>query len=181
MTITINGNGTVTGVSVGGLPDGIVDTDMIAANAVTAAKANTAAFGKILQVVTATDDQKTVSSSSFTDIYDSDLSITLASTSNKVFALGVTSYAHMSRSSGGDVQADYKLVRSTSGDANDNLQTGRMRLQSGTDLNCSMVVSALDSTFSNLANTYNVQLRYHSGDEAANAYNNRLYLFEVAA
>jgi len=39
MAITINGNGTLTGVSVGGLPDGIVDTDMIAASAVTAAKA----------------------------------------------------------------------------------------------------------------------------------------------
>jgi len=39
MAITINGNGTVTGISVGGLPDGIVDTDMIASNAVTAAKA----------------------------------------------------------------------------------------------------------------------------------------------
>ena len=34
MPISINGSGTVTGVSVGGLPDGIVDTDMIAANAV---------------------------------------------------------------------------------------------------------------------------------------------------
>ncbi len=38
MAITINGNGTITGVSVGGLPDGIVDTDMIAANAVATAK-----------------------------------------------------------------------------------------------------------------------------------------------
>lgn len=38
MSITINGNGTITGISVGGLPDGIVDTDMIAANAVTSAK-----------------------------------------------------------------------------------------------------------------------------------------------
>ncbi len=38
MAIQINGNGTITGISVGGLPDGIVDTDMIAANAVTAAK-----------------------------------------------------------------------------------------------------------------------------------------------
>ena len=38
MSITINGNGTVTGISVGGLPDGIVDTDMLAANAVTDAK-----------------------------------------------------------------------------------------------------------------------------------------------
>ena len=33
MSIQINGNGSVTGISVGGLPDGIVDTDMIAASA----------------------------------------------------------------------------------------------------------------------------------------------------
>ena len=38
MAVTINGNGTVTGVSVGGLPDGIVDADMIATDAVTAPK-----------------------------------------------------------------------------------------------------------------------------------------------
>lgn len=38
MPITVNGSGTITGVSVGGLPDGIVDTDMLAAGAVTAAK-----------------------------------------------------------------------------------------------------------------------------------------------
>ena len=38
MTIQINGNGTITGIAVGGLPDGIVDTDMIAASAVTPAK-----------------------------------------------------------------------------------------------------------------------------------------------
>ena len=45
MAITINGTGTLTGVSVGGLPDGIVDTDMLAANAVTAAKAIGSAKG----------------------------------------------------------------------------------------------------------------------------------------
>ena len=38
MPIVINGDGTITGISVGGLPDGIVDTDMIAAGAVTSAK-----------------------------------------------------------------------------------------------------------------------------------------------
>ena len=38
MAITINGNGTVTGISVGGLPDGIVDTDTLANNAVQTAK-----------------------------------------------------------------------------------------------------------------------------------------------
>ena len=40
MAITINGNGTLTGVSVGGLPDGIVDRDTLA----------TQAKGSILQV-----------------------------------------------------------------------------------------------------------------------------------
>ena len=38
MPVTINGSGTITGLSVGGLPDGIVDTDTIANNAVTSAK-----------------------------------------------------------------------------------------------------------------------------------------------
>ena len=38
MPITINGTATVTGISVGGLPDGIVDTDMLAATSVTGAK-----------------------------------------------------------------------------------------------------------------------------------------------
>ena len=40
MPIAINGSGTITGVSVGGLPDGIVDADMLASSAVTTAKIN---------------------------------------------------------------------------------------------------------------------------------------------
>ena len=43
MPITINGNGTVTGLSVGGLPDGVVDRDTLAAGA----------KGSILQVKSA--------------------------------------------------------------------------------------------------------------------------------
>ena len=60
MPIAINGSGTVTGISVGGLPDGIVDTDMIAAAAVTAPKRGA---GAILQVVSAvkTDTASTAS------------------------------------------------------------------------------------------------------------------------
>jgi len=38
MAIVINGSGTITGLSVGGLPDGCVDTDMLATDAVTNAK-----------------------------------------------------------------------------------------------------------------------------------------------
>ena len=43
MAVTINGDGTIGGVSVGGLPDGIVDTDMLAASAVNAGKIATSA------------------------------------------------------------------------------------------------------------------------------------------
>jgi len=44
MPITLNGNGSLTGVSVGGLPDGIVDTDMLAADSVTAPKIGSKTF-----------------------------------------------------------------------------------------------------------------------------------------
>ena len=48
MAIGINGSSnTITGIAVGGLPDGIVDTDMLAAGAVTAPKRGA---GAILQV-----------------------------------------------------------------------------------------------------------------------------------
>jgi len=50
MAITINGTGTITGLTAGGLPDGSITTDDIAANAVTAAKLAAGAGGKILQV-----------------------------------------------------------------------------------------------------------------------------------
>jgi hypothetical protein len=38
MPISINGSGTITGINAGGLPDGVITTDDIAANAVTTAK-----------------------------------------------------------------------------------------------------------------------------------------------
>ena len=86
MSITINGNGTVTGISVGGLPDGIVDTDMIAANAVTPAK-STIQGGKILQFKQSADSSEHSSASASgngADVSGMSTSITLTSSSNKV-------------------------------------------------------------------------------------------------
>ena len=61
MPIVLNGStNVISGLAVGGLPDGIVDTDMLAANAVTAAKRGT---GAVLQVVT----KKSPSAVSYTD------------------------------------------------------------------------------------------------------------------
>ena len=42
MPIAINGSGTITGISAGGLPDSVITTDDIAANAVTTAKLGSA-------------------------------------------------------------------------------------------------------------------------------------------
>ncbi len=76
MTITINGNGTVTGISVGGLPDGIVDADTLASNSVTAVKILDGAVtglkngsGNILQVkYTNTLEATTFSTTTWTDV-----------------------------------------------------------------------------------------------------------------
>ncbi len=47
MAITINGTGSITGISAGGLPDGVITTDDIAANAVTYAKIGTTEQGQL--------------------------------------------------------------------------------------------------------------------------------------
>ena len=44
MAITINGTGSITGLTAGGLPDGSVDEDTLAADSVTAAKLDTNTF-----------------------------------------------------------------------------------------------------------------------------------------
>ena len=45
MPVTINGDGSITGLSVGGLPNGTVDADTLASNAVTSAKIAANAVG----------------------------------------------------------------------------------------------------------------------------------------
>ena len=51
MPVTINGDGSITGLAVGGLPDGCVDTDSLANGAATQAK-RTYASGEIVQSIT---------------------------------------------------------------------------------------------------------------------------------
>ena len=92
MAITIDGDGTITGVSVGGLPDGIVDTDMIAAGAVTQAKRGAASGTNsgLLQIVQATKtDQFSTTSTSYVDVTGLSVSITPSSTSNKILVLAM--------------------------------------------------------------------------------------------
>ena len=86
MPIAINGSGTVTGISVGGLPDGIVDTDMIAAAAVTAPKRGS---GAIIQVASTTKTDTFSSSESAGNVSGPAISLnfTATSTSNKLLIM----------------------------------------------------------------------------------------------
>ena len=99
MAITINGDGTLTGISVGGLPDGIVDTDMLASGAITS---GSLPAGSILQVVSATkSDTSSVTGYSWTDTGLS-VSITPTSTNSKILVLADMNI-------GGDNMFDVKL------------------------------------------------------------------------
>ena len=80
MAITINGTtNTIAGVAVGGLPDGIVDTDMLAANAVSSAKLASGAGGKVLQIqkTVVTALESITCDTSGTGSHDSSLAVTI--------------------------------------------------------------------------------------------------------
>jgi len=111
MALTLNGSAnTIAGVAVGGLPDGIVDTDMLAASAVTAAKRGA---GAILQVVTGSTTTSVASSSSSHTDTGLTCSITTTTNSSKVFV--TVSQAIYCRNPGGSTYSragiHYDLVR----------------------------------------------------------------------
>tara|TARA_R100000008_G_C3510269_1_gene128435 strand:+ start:109 stop:741 length:633 start_codon:yes stop_codon:yes gene_type:complete len=86
MPIAINGtSGVITGVATGGLPDGIVDTDMLAAGAVTAAKRGSGAILQVQHVFKG--DRFSTSSTSWADITNLSISITPRSSSNKILVM----------------------------------------------------------------------------------------------
>ena len=85
MPVSINGNtGVITGLAVGGLPDGTVDTDSLASNAVTAGKLASGVGGKVLQIITASTSSAV--STSAGSLVDSGLTadITPQFTSSKI-------------------------------------------------------------------------------------------------
>lgn len=89
MAITINGAGTITGISAGGLPDGSVVADDLASSLDLTGKTVTlpaGTGGKILQVVQVikSDSYSATATNSWTDIPGMSASITPSSTSNKI-------------------------------------------------------------------------------------------------
>jgi len=112
MPVSINGNtGVVTGLAVGGLPDGTVDADTLASNAVTAGKLASGVGGKLLQVQSTTRTD-TFSESLGVGALSADaltVNITPSNASNKIFLI-----AHVSMGLNNDNEVSWVFYKAGS-------------------------------------------------------------------
>ena len=96
MPITINGDGSITGLAVGGLPDGCVDTDTLATGAASGSKL-TMPTGSVIQTVQGFSGTKTITNTSaHGDAIEcpASVSITPTSASNKILIHFHASFIH---------------------------------------------------------------------------------------
>ena len=160
MAIQINGNGTITGISVGGLPNGIVDTDMIAANAVTPAKSTIS--GGVVQTQQLQLSSPSIISSTNTTWVDTGLTdtITPTSASNKILVIvNINTFIDAYPSMGSSGQ-----LRITRDDGSATTELATQRYSSwhdvATDLSTLLYWDTTHNSTSQL--TYNTQFRLES-------------------
>ena len=177
MAITINGDGTLTGISVGGLPDGIVDTDMLATDAVSAAKLQAGAGGKILQVVQTvkTDTSAQATQTTMADIPGMSVAITPSSTSSKVLVrigLGVIGTATAERGITFTLLRDSTAIGLGDDSGNASIESCTFATQAGdsTYMEGGVFYEFLDSPSTTSEVTYKLQWQTFSN---ANIYLNR--------
>lgn len=183
MPITLNGSGTVTGISVGGLPDGIVDTDMIAASAVTATKRGA---GAILQYKVSKKTNNTSTNSTGYSEISNDFRITLTPTaSNSIIIVTANIYTTMD---GSDAWT-FRLRRNTASDfsgtstdiisnaSEDGNDDGIGTCYNGSNYNFDLVtVSAWETSGNTTARTYSPFWRVANGTVYLNSRTGSTYL-----
>ena len=172
MPITLNGSGTVSGISVGGLPDGIIQSADLA----------TGVGGKILQVLqTVKTDTFSTSSGSYVDVTGVSQAITPSATSSKILikvSIGFVSGRHTGNQA---VYPQFQIVRDSTaialGDASGN--RGRCTFSVLTNLHggyngTSAAFEFLDSPSTTSAITYKIQARGGYTDSDQRFYINRM-------
>ena len=186
MPVTINGNGSITGLSVGGLGSGVVNSTTLADGAATGSKLGTGSIIKVLQTVKT--DTFSRNGSSWGDITGMNQSITPISTSSKVFVMVDLKIG----ADHGDSDYNFKIVRGSTdiyiGDADgskrrSSMGTGSYGMPSNTADGQYRIEQVslmfLDSPSTTSATTYKVQIinvggrtnyinrNHHNGDTAA--------------
>ena len=161
MPITINGTGSITGISAGGLPDGSVTADDLATSV---------SLGKILQIVqtSKTDTTSTTSQDSFTDLGLS-ASITPASTSNKVLVM--VSIGRVTCNTTANRTCPFRVLRGSTpvgvGDTAGNRLTGNFVISdtnAATDNGHGGAYQFLDSPSTTSSTTYKIQWSGQAGE-----------------
>ena len=178
MAVVINGSGTVTGLAVGGLPDGIVDSGTLATNSVDSAELIDGAIdtahiaadqitsailpaGSVLQVVSGYTTTQVSLASSGTSYTDTGLScaITPSATSSSVLIIAHQSFGKNNT----DTQIDAQLVRASTvvlpNWLNDDVRTSDAQ---GLYLPPAALVY-IDSPSTTSATTYKTQFRNAAG------------------
>jgi len=167
MPIVINGSGSITGISAGGLPDGIIQAADLASGV----------GGKILQVVQTVKDTATSTTSinTFVDISGMSVSITPSSSSNKILVM-----LDMRLSVNDNRSVAYRLMRDSTaiyvGAANgsNTRGTGCIRLTDDAKYDMqSETAIFLDSPSTTSATTYKVQWCHTFAGSSDGCYLNR--------
>ncbi len=177
MPITLNGSGTVTGISVGGVPDGTVDADTLASSAVTSVKLASGVGGKILQTVTASGTTTVTASGTTLQLLTA--SITPAATTSKILCLATLSCQGAPSS---NVYGVHKLFRgSISGTEIFNTSAG----QNSNFYNyMNIVITFMDSPNTTSATSYTTGINRNSGGTSTVSSDGTAYtliLMEVGA
>ena len=191
MAIVINGSGTVTGLAVGGLPDGTVDSGTLATDSVTAAKLEASAItgadlpaGSVLQVVTATTTTEvSTTSTSYVALSNLTLSITPSSTSSKIFLVLTVPHYVGASSSGSHVSSNI-FRGSVSGTSlgNSSWGFGSVFVTNSSAIASNVSGNYLDSPNTASAQTYTTAFRVNGGTGYAmiNSQRGTLTAMEIA-
>ena len=167
MAIVINGSGTVTGLAVGGLPDGTVDAGTLATDSVTAAKLEASAItatdlpaGSVLQVVSAAIGAYTTSSAQSWVDTNASLAITPQFSSSKIvcmFNFGFVMFG-ANRLRGG-----FRLLRGSTtitGGSTESMHFNQFA--SGGESIMPVALNCVDSPSTTSATTYKIQIYAHT-------------------
>ena len=173
MPITLNGSGTVSGITAGGLPDGIIQSADLA----------TGVGGKILQVQNAVKTavvSNNLATNTWWSVYNAGLqvSITPASASNKIFLMATISYTEGS----GQYyhfrfEKDGAEITDIIGDASSSRRrvTAHMDSQSDNSTGRTLTFTAQVSAGDTNSRVYNIALKHTSGT-TRQMYLNRTYV-----
>jgi hypothetical protein len=170
MPITINGTGTITGISAGGLPDASVTAADLAASLDLSSKTVTlpsGTGGKILQVVqTVKTDTSSTSSTSATAISGLSASITPTTSGNKVLVIADVFVGNTTTNYGGFLYL-YKggsVIAGATGDASGSrMRSTSFQRQSHAPSGIGVPISYLDTTSGTSSITYQIYFSAESG------------------